>query len=274
MATRASIRPTPDRIGNPFGDRSVIDLLRLRPPDWLGTTTGRRARPLEPRRRPARRRRCRPGCGRPAGLGRRRPAPLLVANDGTGLGDRRPSLLSWATWHGRGSDRSGCCCSTRPTAGATTGTPPTTTTPTTSPTLVLPAVRQRWRPRPRSASASAWVPSRRSPCTAGTRCVRRRGAAVRQLLHPADRPAGIRLQPVRPGLRRPSGGSSSSRRNESCPPSSPVARSRRTCQQSRAGRSASSAGLSGGLADLSRRAHHDRLARLLVAVLDRLLDLL
>ena len=93
---------SPERVGNPFGDRSVIEFADYRPPEWVGTAidgdttivdvdTGRLGVPV-----PAR-------LWSPSGLDPTTPAPLLVANDGTGLADDA-ELLSWATWLG---DRTG-----------------------------------------------------------------------------------------------------------------------------------------------------------------------
>ncbi|GAA3613211.1 alpha/beta hydrolase [Microlunatus ginsengisoli] len=88
----------PRRIGNPFGDRSVIDFADYRPPEWVGTEpagelveldirSGRLGRPIPTR------------LWSPSGLDPAAPAPLLVANDGTGLANDA-QLLGWATWHG------------------------------------------------------------------------------------------------------------------------------------------------------------------------------
>ena len=90
------------RVGNPFGDRSVIEFADYRSPNWVGTPAAGETTNVDA------------GVGRlgipvparlwtPTGLAVDTPAPLLVANDGTGLADDA-DLLSWATWLG---DRTG-----------------------------------------------------------------------------------------------------------------------------------------------------------------------
>jgi enterochelin esterase family protein len=88
----------PRRIGNPFGDRSVIEFGDYAQPDWVGTAPAGERDVIEI------------AAGRlgtaipaqlwtPTGLNRDEPAPLLVAHDGSGLASEA-DLLGWATWHG------------------------------------------------------------------------------------------------------------------------------------------------------------------------------
>jgi enterochelin esterase-like enzyme len=89
----------PRRVGNPFGDRSVVQFPDYRPPVWVGTDPegSLHSIDLEPGRLgialPA-------ILWTPAGLDTSRPAPLLVANDGTALAEDA-DLLCWATWLSR-----------------------------------------------------------------------------------------------------------------------------------------------------------------------------
>ena len=87
----------PRHIGNPFGDRSVIEFADYAQPDWVGTAPdgdleaidvapGRLGRTI-----PAR-------LWTPIDLNLDEPAPLLVAHDGSGLASDA-ALLGWATWH-------------------------------------------------------------------------------------------------------------------------------------------------------------------------------
>ena len=191
----------PHRVPNPFGEKSEIRFPDYREPAWL------LAQPV------------RAACGAcdtpalrleqpvpvtlwaPEGLPADSPAPLLVAHDGSDMADRG-SLLSWATELSQ-SCRSASRCSTRRAGCGTSGTPLTRTTPTTSPQVVLPAIADKVLDRPgdrarrepgraRDADDAASPPGALSALR----------AAVRLVLHPAARPAGVRVLPLRPGVRR------------------------------------------------------------------------
>ncbi len=85
----------PRRVPNPFGDRSEIRFPDYRPPAWLSTTASSRAVPLDLPAGPL----AAPIPARvwsPPWLADDRPAPVLIAHDGSGMA-QSGSLLSWAT---------------------------------------------------------------------------------------------------------------------------------------------------------------------------------
>jgi len=87
----------PRSIPNPFGDRSEVRFPEYREPEWIKTTVSGSTDLVTldhgslDVQVPVR-------LWSPSGLSAEVPAPLIVANDGSGLADEA-ALLAWASWH-------------------------------------------------------------------------------------------------------------------------------------------------------------------------------